>query len=581
MGSVSVYSYGYKQKINMGELTKKSHEIASSPNEVANVLAQDTITLDPDTTIGKSSEVGVPNFVKRIARIELGSTDRVEVVRSTSPDGEVVFQIVPLVETQDTDGEIKLVQNIHKARVIENGSLRLGRAKSEVRSDGKTPVELDIDLTELGFLNYKEGEKGGAHATFGLVSREQIEINIVDGVISVKNLAVPNQEDPSAGMFKVEKASTVPEEDPEVTLKTRVVQLLPAPPLSEIEVSADLTKMADEARTAVDRASVQENPIDVAISVSKELIDDQKPIPEGDSKVADPETESGDDRSTILNFEKPKGSTDEIKAGIAGKHEEADRATAEYIDELVADLGGTHAEAFHALTEITDRVEATRKIFANALESGSGNKGFITTYNRLERSVETLSILYQTSNEAEVRQIAQEVGQYIEESISAWKHGATEIDSVTRPGASVLEGADRSLLADANGVFSQHLQRETGADNVSEVVGDLAEVSRQIDQIIPNADALIRNIPAIDFETRARRLQQNLGYLLENPKILDDPHLLIQGARDLQNETSGVIQVCKKIIDSCKGTAGAMGNVAFRIDYRGRELRTEQRGSKN
>jgi hypothetical protein len=249
-------------------------------------------------------------------------------------------------------------------------------------------------------------------------------------------------------------------------------------------------------------------------------------------------------------------------------------AIAQKVDAVVDAFGETHSKVYEDLTKMSDCVDEARKLLGSALESADYNRGLLPIKIRLDRSATTLGLLYQMSEPHEVRHIAQEVSTYLQESIFAWGHVENVFMDASSSRDNIFAGTARTKLMDMTGLLDEQMQVKEGEKRVSEVTRDMEEVVYYVNQdMIPNNSMLMREVPGVDFVTRANLAIQMLQELNENPRLLDGPGYMVQLVNGLNADIARLLQATEKSKDACRNTAGALANLAHRIDNRGREIR--------
>lgn len=590
----------------MGEASKKStYELAGAPNETIPVRAGEIIAIDAKTKIGTLAEVGGPHRVPvaRLARIKLDSGASAEIIRDRDEDGAETFYLAPLIEVPDAQGEsvsyrIDLSEE-HKHKI--EGSLRLGRSKSEKRDDGSL-VEIDVDLNDMGFVDTVE-EDGIADSV--AVSREQLQIDIVDGNITITNLATPNAEDPDTGMFRVERVAT-PEEDAEITLPKPITLLVSPPaPLPEAVVEAQLADLEQEAKTAVAEAldEIEPSPVDAGeplpdetTSAARRLIErDMNDLQTGNTKTyeipIDRSAAGVEDGGAPVEVSeeppinpKPKAPT---KKEIAQREKEArearevdHKAYLTVIDSLAESMGGDHESARAEMLEAARRIQYLEEGCRNALDSHNGvrSNGLRQSIHTLEVAVKELGQLYSVSEPDNVAQILKKTGELVQSAHTSWHIGEEELSGVIKYDTQVygvaltdrIEGLASTLHSQERAI-SLDDRRQPSVRRLSNQMAEAAH--HMFEDIIPGTRAIEPTIQSIDFAARVNRI----GDILSSPgrRGGEDVHHLIVLINALRDDAQSAINSTDKVKIGCVEAAERLTIIANWLGDRGGDVRDQ------
>lgn len=155
--------------------------------------------IDPTQSVGDLADIGFdpnPNFV-RCADIGISNgtpnVDQLSVIARISPDNGAVIGYWLTCRTytrMDEQGQ-PVYTPTGRTVAISNGT-RVGRAKEALRNDGETPVQIDVEASDLGLMTVMQ------------MSREQLEFGVgEDGMLTITNLAEGSPRHQDAGKVEI------------------------------------------------------------------------------------------------------------------------------------------------------------------------------------------------------------------------------------------------------------------------------------------------------------------------------------------------------------------------------------------
>lgn len=223
-----------------GASTDPSQIVGNATKEQAELLPQKDVVLDPTSSIGSLTELGWPDRddITRLARIDLDNGRVIEVLAHRDNTGRVANYYLAPLKPYTVGEEVVFRIDQNNMFAFADG-VRFGRDKSQVRND-KTPVEIDVDLGDLGL------RMGSS------VSREQFAITVEESGLKLSNIAA---EGSPSKMVIDRMVVQAPEEDVNTTVPNQNKKLVALPPPT---VMAQLAKppelVAKEAEERLDDA---------------------------------------------------------------------------------------------------------------------------------------------------------------------------------------------------------------------------------------------------------------------------------------------------------------------------------------